>query len=105
MSLARWQPPLRTPSEWWSVTIRTLAIVIVCTGLLTLCAGCARTPVIEVQTVKQLPPAHLLLPCPHPEIPTQLSIVTDTIELLLDYQAALNACNADKRALRQFYAQ
>ena len=64
--------------------------------LLTLLSGCASAP---AQT-PLAPPLALLQDCLHPDVP----VVTngDLLRLLRAYEGSLDACNIDKRALREW---
>ena len=71
------------------------------TGLTSLCllallTGCASAP----QLTALAPPQALLQDCPHPDLPVATN--GDLLRLLRGYEAALDACNIDKRALREW---
>jgi hypothetical protein len=62
-----------------------------------LLTGCA---IPKVQYVRELPPAQLLLDCPVPE--TRKSTNGELAQGLHLYHWALEACNNDKQALRNW---
>lgn len=62
-----------------------------------LLAGCATRP---PQVVKLYPPASLLADCAHPDIQTGTN--GDLARGILSYRAALDTCNNDKAALREW---
>lgn len=71
-----------------------------------LATGCAHKvcPDQQIKIVKLSPPAVLLNGCPAPLPPEQLTALS-AAGFIVDLRKSLSGCNADKQALRQFYAQ
>lgn len=66
--------------------------------------GCSTSqPVIEYQTVKITPPSMLMADCLTPARLHNPATNGDLLNYSIRLQAALDACNQDKRALRMFY--
>lgn len=73
--------------------------------LLLVCAGCSS----KVQTKILTPPENLLADCQTPEAPAVLSTATNFREFsiaatrhIIDQRKALDMCNGDKAALREW---
>lgn len=56
---------------------------------------------VVVDTPNPVPPQTLLRECPHPT--NDPETMRELVEMVLDYTAALDRCNADKAAIRSFY--
>lgn len=69
--------------------------------LVALVTGCAtnKTPVVY-ETIRETPPAHLLLECPDPVV--QYETNGDLAQAILAWADALRKCNIDKQALRDW---
>lgn len=69
--------------------------------LVALLAGCAtnKTPVVY-ETVRETPPAHLLLDCPDPVV--QYETNGDLAQAILAWADALRKCNIDKQTLHKW---
>ena len=84
----------------------TAFLVTLLTTLLLLgCAGCSS----KVQTKILIPPENLLADCQTPEAPAVLSTATNFREFsiaatrhIIDQRKALDMCNGDKAALREW---
>lgn len=83
-------------------------IVLLTMMLLLSCAGCSQ----KVQTVVLTPPQNLLADCQTPEAPEALSKATKFRDFsiaatrhIIDQREALDKCNADKAALREWSKQ
>lgn len=62
--------------------------------------GCSTPSAPQVSYIKEYPPAALLLPCPKPSV--QVLTNGDLVTLSLELWQALDACNDDKEALRDW---
>ena len=62
--------------------------------------GCATPSVPQVSYIREYPPAALLLPCPKPSV--QVLSNGDLVTLSLELSTALDACDDDKAALRDW---
>lgn len=75
---------------------KTTALGLTSLCLLALLTGCASAP----QLTALAPPQTLLQDCPHPDLPVATN--GDLLRLLRAYEAVVEACNIDKRALREW---
>lgn len=75
---------------------KTTALGLTSLCLLALLTGCASAP----QLTALAPPQPLLQDCPHPDLPVATN--GDLLRLLRAYEATVEACNIDKRALREW---
>lgn len=82
--------------------MKTLKSGLASVCLVLLLSGCATTPpvVTETKIERVYPPAALTGPCPPPELRGNTN--ADLLDWALELQAELEACNADKAALRQW---
>ena len=78
----------------WPATISTSLCLL-------LSSGCSSTVEVLPDPAPARPPATLLRPTSHPDLAPATN--RDLVRGLLDYRAALDACNADKAGVIRFY--